>query len=108
MKNIIYLPIVCVALSACVGRPVKILDGTWTSMRHQMPPTSDQKIMRISNIQIEYCVNAWSGSYGLMDEVVKKAESDYDIDYVKYPAFSQIIGKANCIQLAGEGYKLVR
>lgn len=107
MKKFFLILPIFVLLTACAGRTVKVLDANWTSMKHAMPPAPGDKLTRIAKIQTEYCLNAWSGSYGLMDEAVKKAELDYDIDYVKYPAFTQTIGQA-CVQLSGEGYRVVR
>jgi hypothetical protein len=106
MKNIILMLIAVFALSACGSRTVKVLDANWTSMKHAMPPAPGAKLMKIANVQTEYCLNSWSGSFGLMDEAVKKAENDYNIDYVKYPAFTQTVGQF-CVQLAGEGYRIV-
>lgn len=108
MKKMISLVLVMFAMSACGTRNVKVLDANWTSMKHSMPPAPNQQLTRVSNIQTEYCLDTWtSGSFGLMDEAVKKAESEFGIDYIKYPAFTQSVGKS-CVQLSGEGYRVAR
>ncbi|MBC7741305.1 MAG: hypothetical protein H7061_03855 [Bdellovibrionaceae bacterium] len=42
-----------------------------------------------------------------IDEVVRKAETKYDIDYIKYPSFSRREGK-NCVQVLGERYRIAK
>jgi hypothetical protein len=107
MKKLISLALMMFAVSACGTRNVKVLDANWTSMKHPMPPSANQKLVHVSKVQTEYCLESWSGSFGLMDEAVKKAETQYEIDYIKYPAFSQTVGKS-CVQISGEGYRVVR
>ena len=107
MKKMIALSLLALTMSACGTRNVKVLDANWTSMKHAMPPAPNQQLMRVSKIQTEFCLESWSGNYGLMDEAVKKAEAQYEIDYIKYPAFTQSIGKS-CVQVAGEGYRIVK
>jgi hypothetical protein len=105
MKNQLFLIAMCLMLSACAGRTVKVLDATWVSMKHPMPPTSKDKLVKVGSISEEYCVKSWSGSFGLMDEVVKQAEAKQQVDYVKYPSFTQTVGQP-CVQLSGEGYRV--
>ena len=109
MKKIISLILAMFAMSACSTSTVKVLDANWTSMKHAMPPASNQKLVLVSKVQSEYCLDSWggSGSFGLMDEAVKKAETQYEIDYIKYPAFTQSVGKS-CVQVSGEGYRVTR
>lgn len=107
MRNLILMCLVMLSLSACASRTVKLLDANWTSMKHSMPPGPKDKLEKVSNISTEYCLESWSGSYGLMDEAVKKAEASYQIDYIKYPSFTQSIGKS-CVQVSGEGYRVAR
>ncbi|WP_413287721.1 hypothetical protein [Bdellovibrio sp. HCB337] len=76
-------------------------------MKYTMPPSPKENLVRVSNVSEEYCLESWSGTYGLMDEVVKKVETKYQIDYVKYPSFTQSIGK-QCVQLSGEGYRVAK
>ena len=105
MKKLLWLAVFC--LVSCGSKQVKVLDATWTSMKHPMPPAPEQKLVRVANVETEYCVDSWTGTYGLMDEAVKKAERDYDIDYIKFPSFSQSMGK-RCAQVTGEGFRMVR
>ena len=107
MKNLVLMMFVILGLTACSGRTVKLLDANWVSMRHAMPPAPKDNIVRVSNVSEEFCLDSWSGSYGLMDEVVKKVETKYEIDYVKYPSFTQTFGTF-CVQLSGEGYRVAR
>lgn len=107
MKNLTLAVLFLVGLSACGSRSVKVLDASWVSMKHSMPPAPSNKITRISKVDDEYCVDSWSGDFGLMDEVVKKVEHKYEIDYIKYPAFTQSVGKP-CMRVSGEGYRVTR
>jgi hypothetical protein len=109
MKKIVSLFIMTVAMSACSTQTVKVLDANWTSMKHPMPPAPNQQLVLVSKIQTEYCLASFgpSGFFGLMDEAVKKAETQYEIDYIKYPAFTQSVGKS-CVQVSGEGYRVTR
>ncbi len=70
-----------------------------------MPPSPKENITKISNITEEYCMKSWSGSYGLMDEAVKKVELKYQADYIKYPSFTQKVG-TNCVTVSGEAFKI--
>lgn len=108
MKKIISLFAIVFMLSACASRSIKILDAEWTSMKHKSPPSTAQKLSPVRAVSINYCVDSWSGNYGLMDEAVIKAEAQYDLDYIKNPAFTQTQGKPNCMQLSGEGYRIAR
>lgn len=107
MKNLFLMMFVMLGLTACSGRTVKLLDANWVSMRNSMPPSPKDNLVRVSGVSEEFCLDSWSGSYGLMDEVVKKVETKYQIDYVKYPSFTQTIG-THCVQLSGEGYRVAR
>jgi hypothetical protein len=70
-----------------------------------MPPSSKDKLVKVINVAEEYCVKSWSGSYGMMDEAVKQAEAKNQIDYIKYPSFTQTQG-TSCVQVSGEGYRV--
>ncbi|MBK9321604.1 MAG: hypothetical protein IPM97_01370 [Bdellovibrionaceae bacterium] len=107
MKNLILMMFLMLSLTACAGRSVKILDANWASMKHSMPPSPKDKLVAVTNVNMEYCMEAWSGSFGLMDEVVKKVELNYNIDYIKYPSFTQTQGRP-CVQVSGEGYRVAR
>lgn len=91
-------------LSACAGRNVRVLNASWTSMKHGSAPDTS-KLVRVANIDEEFCLDSWSGTFGLMDEAVKKAEAKHQLDYIKNPSFSITEGKA-CGQIVGEGYRI--
>jgi hypothetical protein len=103
----IFLAISLVTLSGCANQTVKILDATWVSMKNSTPPGPTDKLTKVGPISEEYCLDKLSGSYGLMDEAVKKAEEKNKIDYIKYPSFTQTVGKS-CVQVAGEGFRILR
>ena len=90
-------------LNACATRTVKVLDAQWVSMKHA-EPADPQKLTRVNSVDERYCMNSWSGSYGLMDEVVKQAEANGRLDYVKNASISQEVGRP-CVTLVGEGYR---
>lgn len=96
----------CFMVSACASRTVKVLDASWVSMKHPMPPSVKDKVVKVGNIAEEFCLKAWNGSYGLMDEAVKQAESKNQIDYIKYPSFTKSEG-LDCVQVSGEGYRVM-
>jgi hypothetical protein len=106
MKNTMLISLMFLA-SACATRTVKVVDATWVSMKNSMPPGSHDKLTKVADLSEEYCLDSWTGDYGLMDEVVKKTEANYNIDYIKYPAFTKSVGKS-CVQLSGEGYRITR
>ena len=91
-------------MSACATRTVKILDAQWVSMKNSQP-ADPQKLTRVNSVDERYCSENWSGSYGLMDEVVKQAEAAGRLDYIKNASFSQEVGR-RCVTLVGEGYRL--
>lgn len=105
MKNLIITLFVLLFVSACGSRQVKLLDATWVSMKNGMPPDPKDNLVRVNHVSEEYCMTSWSGSFGLMDEAVKKVESKYQVDYIKYPSFIQEYG-TNCVTVSGEGYKI--
>ncbi len=107
MKKLLILIAAFSFLSACAGRTVKLVDATWVSMKNSMPPSSTDKLVKVVNVAEEYCLNSWSGSFGLMDEAVKKAESKNQLDYIKYPSFTMTEG-SQCVQVSGEGYRVTR
>lgn len=92
-------------MTACASRTVKVLDATWVSMKNPMPPSTSAKLVKVGKVSEEYCLKAWSGSFGLMDEAVKQAESKNQIDYIKYPSFTKSEG-SSCVQVSGEGYRV--
>lgn len=105
MKNQYMIVVACWMLTACASRTVKLLDANWTSMKHSMPPSAKEKLVKVGNVNEEYCLKAWSGSFGLMDEAVKLAESKNQIDYIRYPSFTHTQG-TSCVQVSGEGYRV--
>ena len=105
-KNILFG--LCLLMAAgCASQKVKILDATWVSMKNSSPPGPEDKLKKVGPIQEEYCLNSFSGTFGLMDEAVKKAEETHHLDYIKFPAFTQTVGKS-CVQVEGEGYRIIR
>lgn len=107
MKKVILFFMAVFALSACGSRQVKILDGQWTSMKQMNPPDASMTLVSVGAVESEFCMNAWSGSFGLMDEAVKGVEAKYSVDYIKNPSFLQTIGRP-CVVVSGEGYRIKR
>src|SRR5437868_2646629 len=107
MKKYAMMIVMMLAVSGCATRTVKLLDASWVSMKNNMPPSPKENLVRVSNVSEEFCMDSWSGSYGLMDEVVKKVEAKNQIDYIKYPSFTQSLGRS-CVQVSGEGYRVAR
>lgn len=107
MKKLILITTISLSIFSCATHQEKVLDATWVSMKHSTPPSSKDKVVKVGPIQEEYCMDTWtSGTFGLMDEVVKKAEKERKIDYIKYPSFTHTVEKS-CAQVTGEGYRLV-
>ncbi|MGZ5279746.1 MAG: hypothetical protein ACXWC9_07390 [Pseudobdellovibrionaceae bacterium] len=107
MKKYLLILSIAVLSSACASRTIKIVDATWASMKNPMPPNSKEKLTKVANVAEEFCLSAWNGSYGLMDEAVKQAELKHQLDYIKYPSFTMSQGKS-CVQVSGEGYRVTR
>ncbi len=105
MKKLILFSM-CLLLNACASRSVKILDAQWVSMKNASAPDT-KKLTRVSSVDERYCMKSWSGSYGLMDEVVKQAETNGRLDYVKSASISQEVGQP-CVTLVGEGYRYIQ
>lgn len=103
MKTI-YLLLVGLIFSGCGARSVKVLDAPWVSMKHPGGPENPKKLVKVGPIEERYCMESWSGSYGLMDEVVKQAEQKYKVDYIADASFTEDRGRP-CIDLVGEGYR---
>jgi hypothetical protein len=91
----------------CASRSVRVMDASWVSMRHTAPPDNPKKMTRVATIDETYCMEKWSGSFGLMDEVVKQAEAKHNIDYIKSPIFSKDENRP-CVTVIGEGFRIVQ
>jgi hypothetical protein len=96
--------ILFLTLTACAGRTVKILDAPWVSMKNQSLPASLDKLKSVGSIDERYCQQSWTGSYGLMDEVLKQTQAKYDIDFVRNASFTKDEGTL-CVNVIGEGYR---
>lgn len=92
-------------ISACASRTVKVLDASWASMKHLSPPTDVKKLVNTGQIEEEYCLKNWTGSYGLMDEAVKQAESKHKIDYIRNVSFMKSVSQP-CVTVSGEGFRI--
>jgi len=106
MKKLI-LFFALLALNACATRSVKVVDAQWISMRHGSAPEKTKQLSYAGPVNERYCMNSWSGSYGLMDEVVKQAESNQRLDYIKNASISKEVGR-DCVALIGEGYRITQ
>lgn len=101
MKKLITLLFLSQAVIACTSKQ-KVLDANWVSMKYSELP-DESKLVSVAPIEAKYCMNSWSGTYGLMDEAIKKAESFYQIDFIKSPSFIQ--EGEHCMTVYGEGYR---
>ena len=106
MKIIIML-MMALLISSCASR-VKILDASWLSMKNPDGPRKNQAMMKVSAVnEEEYCMKAWSGDFGLIDEVIKQVEKKYEADFIKNASITQTEG-STCVQLSGQAYRLAR
>ncbi len=103
MKTSIFILLVF-SMVGCASRSVKVLDAPWTSMKHNGPPSNAKSLVRIGDIEERYCMESWSGSFGLMDEAVKQAEARRNIDYIRNASFVREEGRP-CVTVVGEGYR---
>ena len=101
MKLVAVLSLVMLSMVACSHKQ-KILDANWVSMKHGDVP-DEAKLVRVAPIETTYCMNNWSGTFGLMDEVTKQAESKFQLDYIKNPSFTR--QDQNCMILTGEWFR---
>lgn len=101
MRTLLILSIISLSAVACVSKQ-KVLDANWVSMKYSEFP-DETKLTRVAPIETKYCMNSWSGSYGLIDEATKQAESKFQIDYIKNPSF--VKEGDTCMTVTGEGYR---
>lgn len=102
MKSLVVLSLLVLSMTACVHRQ-KVLDANWVSMKYSDFP-DESKLTRVAPIETKYCMNSWSGTFGLIDEATKQAESKFQIDYIKNPSF--VKEGEECMILSGEGYRV--
>lgn len=96
-----YILCFLIFLGACAAPKKKILDATWVSMRSSTPPV-EANLVKVGNVQNEYCAKEWTGHYGLIDEVTKKAQDDYRADYIKNASYT---ANMSCISIYGQAYR---
>ncbi len=97
--------IMILSLSACATRSVKVMDASWVSMKHARSPQNIAALKSVGTIEERFCQESWSGSYGLMDEVVKLAEKKHGIDYIRNASFTKEVGH-QCATVVGEGFRI--
>ncbi len=104
-----YLSLIALALLSvsCGSQSVKVLDAQWVSMKHAQPPENINKLASTGRLNESYCFSSWTGSFGLMDEVVKQAENKYHLDYIRNASFSKDSGRS-CVSVVGEGFRITR
>lgn len=105
--KILFLILPLLILAGCANRSVKVLDSRWVSMKHSSPPLKGTPLKAVGGVDETFCMSSWSGAFGLMDEVVKKAEQKYDIDYIRDASFTKAVGR-ECVSVVGQGYRVVR
>jgi hypothetical protein len=103
MKSSVFV-LLLISMVGCASKSVKVLDAPWTSMKHNGPPANPKTLARVGDIEERYCMESWSGSYGLMDEAVKQAEAKRNIDYIRNASFVRELGRP-CVTVVGEGYR---
>lgn len=106
MRRVVCFFVFC-SLTSCASRQVKVLDAPWVSMKNSEAPDASMKLAKAGSVDERYCLKSWSGSFGLMDEVVKQAETKHKIDYIRNASFNKDEGR-ECMNLVGEGYRIVR
>jgi hypothetical protein len=104
MKNLIFALIAVTAVS-CAHRQ-KVLDTSAISMTHDsLKPGTE--LMTKGPVTAEFCTDTFGdkGQIGLMDEAVKKAQAQAQIDYIMNATFWSTSG--GCMVVEGEGAKVV-
>ncbi len=103
MKNLALVLIAAVSVSCAMRQ--KVLDTSAISMTHDsLKPGTE--LMTMGPVKAEFCSDAFKdkGDIGLMDEAVKKAQTDNQVDYIMNASFWSTGG---CMVVEGEGAKVV-
>lgn len=103
MKNLALVLIAAVSVSCAMRQ--KVLDTSAISMTHDsLKPGTE--LMTKGPVKAEFCSDAFKdkGDIGLMDEAVKKAQADNQVDYIMNASFWSTGG---CMVVEGEGAKVV-
>ncbi len=103
MKNLALILIAAVSVSCAMRQ--KVLDTSAISMTHDsLKPGTE--LMTKGPVKAEFCSDAFKdkGDIGLMDEAVKKAQADNQVDYIMNASFWSTGG---CMVVEGEGAKVV-
>lgn len=99
MKTLILISIALV-VSSCAMRQ-KVMDAPAVSMTHDSIKPGMELVTK-GPVKAEFCTDSWKdkGSIGLMDEAVKKAQTDNQVDYILNASFWTTGG---CMQVEGDG-----
>ena len=103
MKNLALILIAAVSVSCAMRQ--KVLDTSAISMTHDsLKPGTE--LMTKGPVKAEFCSDAFKdkGDIGLMDEAVKKAQADHQVDYIMNASFWSTGG---CMVVEGEGANVV-
>ena len=105
MKHNIYLAGAAVLLLSGCAMKTKILDTTAISMT-RTNLKAGEKLQETGPVTGNFCMDSFNqkGSIGLLDESVKSAQTQYNVDYILNASFWQ---EGSCISVEGTGAKVV-
>ncbi len=103
MKNLALILIAAVSVSCAMRQ--KVLDTSAISMTHDSLKPGTELVTK-GPVKAEYCTDAFKdkGEIGLMDEAVKKEQTDHQVDYIMNASFWSTGG---CMVVEGEGATVV-
>ncbi len=105
MKHFLFLAISCVLVSACAMK-TKILDTAAVSMTRG-PLGQGEKLKETGAVTGRFCPNSFGdkGSIGLIDESVKSAQAENNVDYLLNASFWH---EGSCISVEGTGARIAK
>jgi hypothetical protein len=103
MKNLTLILIAAVSVSCAMRQ--KVLDTSAISMTHDSVQPGNELITK-GPVKAEFCTDTFNdkGDIGLMDEAVKKAQAENQIDYIMNASFWST---GSCMVVEGEGANVV-
>jgi hypothetical protein len=98
----------CLLVAMCSGcaHQFELMKANAVSMKHRDLPKG-AKLVKVAEVSSRYCYDSFKShsgkDIGLMDEVIKAAEKEHNLDFIIHPIFS-IDGK--CMIVEGEGVRI--
>lgn len=96
---------IIIFISAGCTHQYDIMKANAVSMKHRHLPKGAH-LEKVADVSSRYCMKNKSDSgidIGLMDEAVKAAEQEHNIDFILHPTFRS---DGNCVIVTGDGMRI--